>query len=690
MKIIKRDGVNLVEFDREKIVNAIIKAMGECDKGIDEDLAWEIAEDIELEFEDSDTIATVETISDRVEELLAENGRFDASRRYILFRSERAKVREQGWEMNDLQKDVYESKYRHNNESFDEFVFRVSGGNEKIAKLIRNKDFLFGGRILAGRGIDRNVSLANCTTLPPIQDNIESIFDTAKQLARMFSYGQGAGIDISNLRHRGAKVNNASKTSTGAVSFMQVFDTVSDVIGAEGRRAALLIAMDADHKDIYDFINVKNDINKINNANISVKVDDEFMKQDTQEKRDVLNALAKSSHATGEPAILAWDNNKKWHLLSDDDEYELQGVNACSEYPTTGYGTCLLSSVNLSNYVLNPYTKQAKINLEKLSKDIQNIVIGMNEVLDEAIKTHPLQEQRDVSSNYRQLGIGIMGLGDAFIKLGIKYGSKESLDISRIIMEAIRNNAFISSINLSKKFGAFPKFNYEKMSKSAYFKTLPLDIQEGIKLHGIYNSSLLSIAPAGTLSLLCDVSNGLEPLFATHFTRTTKSLGAIDKEYFIYPTVIKEVMEHLDIKEISKLPDYCVTAHDIDPFDRIDLQSVLQYYVDLAISSTINLKEEATVETVEEIYKYAHKKGLKGVSIFRDNCLRVGILNTTENKKDVNRLNKIDELKSELDKLALEELNDNPNNCPICGSKNLFHSGGCQICQDCGYSPCSI
>lgn len=677
MKIAKRNKKDLVDFDKDKIVQAIIKSMSECEKGIDEDLAWDIAEEIENEFEDIETIPTVESVADRVEELLAENGRFDASRKYILYRDERNKLRTQEWQMNDLQRDVYEKKYRFENESFDEFIDRVSGGNESISKLIRNRDFLFGGRILAGRGIDRNVSLANCTTLPPVEDNIESIFNSAKELARMFSYGQGCGIDISKLRHKGAKVNNASKTSTGAVSFMQVFDTVSDVIGAEGRRAALLIAMDANHKDILDFINIKNDLNKINNANISVKVDDDFMKQDTEEKKKVLKAIAESSWATGEPAILAWDNNKRWHLLSEDDEYKIEGVNACSEYPTTGYGTCLLGSVNLSNYVLNPFTKYAKINKDKLEKDIQTIVVGMNEVLDEAIPTHPLQKQREVSRDYRQIGIGVMSLADMFIKMGVKYGSEESIEVASEVMGVVRDNAFISSINLAKTRGSFPKFNFEKMSKSEYFKSLPKYIREEIATHGIANSSLLSIAPAGSISLLVDGSNGLEPLFATSYFRTTKSLGAIDKEYKVYASVIQELMKVKGITKEEDLPTYCVTAHNLDPFDRIKLQAELQKYVDLAISSTINLKEDTSVEVVEQIYKVAYEKGLKGVSIFRDGCLRVGILNTSQIKEE--------EVNNSKTNHSTEDLEV----CPECGGK-MVHSGGCSECLSCKYSPCSI
>lgn len=689
-KIKKRNG-EFVDFDSSKISKAITRAMRETEKGVDETLANDIAKDINDKVYEPTWIVgdvTVEIIQDMVEEYLMDSDRKDVAKQYILYRNERAKLREQSWEMNDLQRDVVNNKYRHNNESFNSFIKRVSGGNKDIAKLIRNRDFLFGGRILAGRGIDRNVSLANCTTLPPIEDNIESIFDSAKQLARMFSYGQGAGIDLSQLRPEGAKVNNASKTSTGAVSFARVFDNVSDVIGAEGRRAALLIAMDANHKDILDFINMKNDIDKINNANISVKVDDNFMKQDTKMKRKVLHEIAKGSWATGEPAILNWDNNKKWHLLSHDEDYVLAGVNACSEYPTIAYGTCVLGSINLSNYVLNPFTKNADIDIERLAKDVKTVTIAMDEVVDETIPSHPLQAQRDVGTNYRSIGIGIMGLADMFIKLGLEYGKEQSLQVVELIGKTLRDNAYETSVLLAKEKGAFPKFSYSKVKNSPYFKSLPQHIKDGIKEYGIRNNSLLSIAPTGTLSLLCGVSGGLEPIFATSFTRTTKSLNDEgDKDYKVYTKVISDLMDYYGLDDERDLPDYCVTAHDLDPFERIELQSRLQHYVDLAISSTINLNEDATVEDIEEIYKQAHKKGLKGVSIFRNNCFRVGILNTDKPKRD--KLDRIDELKEELDALANEQLKENPDKCPMCGGE-LKHSGGCSECLDCGYSPCSI
>lgn len=462
VNVIKRDN-SFVEFKSGKIVEAICKAMGETEEGVDKALALNIAGTIEQKYNLSGVTPTVEEIQDQVEELLAKNDRFECAKRYILYRNERDKLRKQGWDMDELQRDVYEKKYRHDDESFEGFLHRVSGGNKSIAKLIRNKDFLFGGRILAGRGIDRNVSLANCTTLPAIEDNIESIFETAKELARMYSYGNGVGIDISKLRPRGAKVNNASKTSTGAVSFMEILDSVGNVIGAEGRRAALLIMLDAMHDDIEEFITVKSDTNKIQNANLSVKAGGDFMKLDTPKKKDIMKKIAEYAWDNGEPALLYWQNIKNWHLLSHDDEYIIDGVNACTEFCTTAYGTCLLGSINLSNFIVNPYTADAYVDYERLKSVTRTVTVGMNEVLNEAIPTHPLKKQREVARNYMQIGTGIMGLGSAFIKLGVKYGDSESINITSQIMETIRDNTILQSIELAKEYGTYPKYNYDKI-----------------------------------------------------------------------------------------------------------------------------------------------------------------------------------------------------------------------------------
>ena len=266
MQIMKRNGVK-VEFNANKISKAIQKAMAETDKGIDKELADKVAKDAEEFFAKAGTTLSVEDASDMAEELLAVEGRFDAAKRYILYREERKEIRNKPWPMSELQRDIYENKYRNENESFGEFIKRVNGNNGKVGKAIRNRDFIFSGRILGGRGLNRNVTLSNCYVLPQPQDNIESIFDTAKESARTYSYGGGVGFDISLLRPAGSPVNNSAETTSGPVSFMELYSTTTDIIGQRGRRGALMLSMDVDHPDIIDFVSEKREIVKVTGAN---------------------------------------------------------------------------------------------------------------------------------------------------------------------------------------------------------------------------------------------------------------------------------------------------------------------------------------------------------------------------------------------------------------------------------------
>ena len=349
----KRSGV-LAEFKMGKITSAIRKAMAETSAGIDDELAETIAEEVEISFLKQEKTPTVEDIQERVEELLAELGRFDASKRYILYREERMKLREQGWQMTDLQRDIYEQKYRHENESFKDFLERVAEGNRPIQKLIRDKKFMPAGRILAGRGLHkdgRKVTLSNCYVMPKVEDNLESIFDTAKWLARTYSYGGGVGVNMSKLRPSGAKVNNAAHTTTGAVSFMELYSLVTGLIGMRGRRGALMINMDVSHPDIIEFLNIKTDLEKVTKANISVNITNEFMEavesksayqlkfkvESTGEEisrwvdaNELFTLLAKNNHDYAEPGVLFQDRINSWHLMSEDETFEFAGVNPCA------------------------------------------------------------------------------------------------------------------------------------------------------------------------------------------------------------------------------------------------------------------------------------------------------------------------------------------------------------------------
>ncbi|MGO1469910.1 MAG: adenosylcobalamin-dependent ribonucleoside-diphosphate reductase [Tissierella sp.] len=709
LKVEKRNG-NVVEFENEKIEIAITKAMSETEAGVDEKHARQISTSIEEELKD-EKVVSIEKIQDLVEIHLMKS-RPDVARKYIIYREERAKLREQGWDMTDLQRDIYEKKYRYDSESFDDFLERVSGGNSPIKKAIKDKKFMPAGRILAGRGLDkvgRKITLSNCYVMPKVEDNIESIFDTAKYLARTYSYGGGCGLTLSNLRPKGAKVNNAAATTTGAVSFMDLYSLVTGLIGMRGRRGALMLNLDCNHPDIEDFINVKNDLEKVNYANISVNIDDEFMKAIKEDReyelyfkvestgeeiskmvdaKELFRVLAKNNWNMAEPGLLYKGKIDTWHLMSEDDEFEFAGVNPCAEETLPAFGSCNLASINLSEFVKDPFTKYARFEFVKFEEMVKNGVIYLNEILDENMLLHPLPQQREMSEKLRQIGLGIMGAADCFIKLGIRYGSKESLNLIHQIGKTFINEALRQSSNMAKEDGPFPNFRKEKVLESPFLRAnADEDVLELIEEHGLRNSQLLTIPPTGSISTLIGCSNGLEPIFQVSYTRKSESLHHEDTYYKVFTPIVKEYMEKNDLSREDELPDFFTTTSNLDYKERIHVQSVWQEYIDASISSTVNVPNEFTVEDVEALYMYAWEEGLKGITIYRDGCARSGILIT--DKKDKDNLDRIDELQAEIDELAQAQLLEDPDTCPMCGG-HLNHSGGCAECQDCGYSPCSI
>ena len=354
----------------------------------------------------------------------------------------------ENWFSTDLQRDIWLKKYQHNEESFDEFFERVSGGNQKIKEFMMAKKFLPGGRIIASRGLNkenRKITYSNCYVITPPEDNIESIFECATKLARTFSYGGGCGIDISGLSPAGAKINNAAKATTGSVSFMDLYSLVTELIGQSGRRGALMISLDCSHPDVEAFIDIKNDLNKVTKANISIRITDGFMeavktddywtmsykREETGEviekkvkARDLFNKLVFNNWDMAEPGALFWDRIENWNLLSEDDRFKFAGVNPCAEEPLPAGGSCLLGSINLAEFVENPYLVSAEFDFEGFGEAVEQSVIYLNEVLEEGLPLHPLKEQRESVNNWRQIGLGIMGLGDCLIKLGLKYGSE--------------------------------------------------------------------------------------------------------------------------------------------------------------------------------------------------------------------------------------------------------------------------
>ena len=564
------------------------------------------------------------------------------------------KIEEWLGEDNQLGIDIWHRKYQRNGETFDQWLDRVSINNQYIRNLIIQKKFLPAGRILSNRGInDEKCSLSNCYVITPPEDSIESIYKTCSKLARTYSYGGGCGIDISNLAPEGAKVHNQAKATSGAVSFMDTFSQVTQQIGQNGRRGALMISISDTHPDLEKFITIKSDLNKVNYANISVRISDAFMKaveegkdwelkferketgeviSKTVKAKELFRKLCEQNWNYAEPGMLFWDRINNYNLLSNTKSFKYAGVNPCAEEPLPAGGSCNLCAINLAAFV-----KDAEFDFDDFSYVVQEAVKYQNEILTEGLKRHPLKEQQESVANYRQIGIGIMGLADMLIKLGIQYGSEEALELCDKIGTYLNYYGIKASSDLGNILGQYKDFNLEEITTTEYFKeqiesfskyNLPM-----FPFARLRNSQLFTIAPTGTISTMIGVSGGIEPIFANYYERTTKSLYGKDVKYKVYTPIVKQYMDEHNIKDDTQLPKYFVTSSDIPVYNRINMQAVWQKHIDASISSTVNLPNEATIEDVENLYMYAWKNGLKGITVYRAGCVREGILVATPKKE---------------------------------------------------------
>lgn len=551
---------------------------------------------------------------------------------------------------------IWRNKYQHNGESFEQWLDRVSGKEERVKELIREQKFIFAGRILANRGVtDRKVTYSNCYVGAPPEDNLESIFDAGSKMARTFSYGGGIGLDVSKLRPKGVRVNNAAQTTSGATTFMDLYSYITGLIAQNGRRGAAMLSLSCEHPDLEEFINLKSNLDVCTKANISVRMTDAFMKAvDKNEEfvlhftmeegskitkivnaREMFKLLALRNWEMAEPGILYWDRISNYNMMQGTG-FHYAGTNPCGEQALPAFGACLLGSLNLSNFVYNPFQEHAYIDFSALSEAVETAVYALNEVLTEGISLHPLKEQRDTVAKWRQIGLGTLGLGDMLIKLGIKYGSEESFQIIHTIYRDIAQTAIKASLKLAKEKGAFSACTEDirkAIVNSDFIKNLmlPDSVLKDIETYGLYNSQLLTCAPTGTIGTMLQVSTGVEPNFAFSYNRRTVSLNNEETTYKVETKIVKDFKAATGATE---LPDYFVASADIDYHDRIKVQAMLQTYIDASISSTINLPHETTVEQVFDLYMEAWRQGLKGVTIFRDGCKRQGILTTDKKPKE--------------------------------------------------------
>jgi len=557
--------------------------------------------------------------------------------------------------------DIWRKKYQNGNESFQDWLDRVSANNPDVARLILDKKFLFGGRILANRGLQNNgtkITYSNCYVISPPEDNLESIFDCASKLARTFSYGGGVGIDLSKLAPRGSKINNAAKTTSGSVSFMDLYSLITGLIAQAGRRGALMISLDCNHPDLEEFINIKSDLTKVTKANISIRMTDEFLtavknKSDynlTYTRMETGEVITKKINAYGlfkkiaatnwdyaEPGVIFWDKITNYNLLTGNPEFEYAGVNPCAEEPLPSGGSCLLGSINLAEFVRNK-----QFDFDDFNRTVDIAVKALNDVLDEGLPLHPLEEQRQSVADWRQIGLGIMGLADCLIRMELKYGSDESIKFCDGIGFSMIRQAMRTSAMLADELGAYAKCD-SSIPESDFFKN---NASEEIRseVTKLRNSQLLTCAPTGSLSTMLGISGGIEPIYANYYTRKTESLHGKDVEYKVYTPIVEQYMKDNNITDDKDLPDYFVTSQQLDYKSRVDMQAIWQKHIDASISSTVNLPHSATVEDIENLYLYAWEQGLKGITIYRAGCKRDGILtlNSDESPAEAVKENKFD------------------------------------------------
>lgn len=553
---------------------------------------------------------------------------------------------------NELGYDIWNNKYRYNNESFDEWLDRVSNGNSKIRQLVKDKKFLFGGRTLANRGTNREGSYSNCYSSGYVPDDLKEILDINSKIALTYKAQGGQGLSLSHIRPKGSPIGKTYE-SDGIVPFMKLFNTTTETISQGGsRKGALMMSIDVWHKEAATFVTIKTDLNQINKANLSLEIDDEFMQ--AVEKGGVIkhiikeynghtieynvdvdklwNLICKCAHDTAEPGIMFTNRFRNYNLMEFVDDYQIETSNPCGEQPLPKHGACNLSSINLSEYVNNPYTDKAKFNFSAFIDDIPYMVEAMDDILTENLPNHALIEQRQMAEKYRNVGIGIMGLGSMLFKLGLKYGSEEANKVIHIIMSSLFRNAVLSSVKLARTRGNFPGYS-SKIWDSNIIKNNFNDKEiEGLKREGkLRNCSLLSIAPTGSIGTMLGITTGMEPAFALSYKRRTVSLNKEEEK--IYSVDIDEVSDYKNVTGNTELPDYFVTAYDIPWKDRVKVQAMLQQSCDTGISSTVNLPANTTVEEVGQLYLEAWKAGLKGVTIYCDGS-RDPILSTTITKKE--------------------------------------------------------
>jgi ribonucleoside-diphosphate reductase alpha chain len=489
----------------------------------------------------------------------------------------------------------------------------------------------------------------NCYVIPVKEDSIESIFEWMKEAARTYSLGGGVGTDISVLRPRGAPVNNAARSSTGSVSFMELFSLTTGTIGQSGRRGALMITIADDHPDVLDFVKIKRNLDKVRYANISVRVSDALMHaveedsdwelrfdnskshlRKTVRARDLWNELIKGARDHAEPGLIFWDTIRRWST-SEYNGMHVTTTNPCSEIPLESYGCCNLGNINLAAFVTDSFTFKAHVDWQHLEAALRFATRFLDNVLDYNAEKHPLQDQKVASLKSRRIGVGFTGLGDMLIKLGHKYDTDEAIGFVDKLFDRIKNIVYDASVDLAQEKGVFPAYDAVQHLNGAFLTTLQREVVEHIRTNGLRNVALLTVPPVGSGAALAGVTSGIEPIFDISYTRRSESLS--QETFKVYHPLVHEYMERFGLTREEDLPPFFVTAHQIRADMRVKMQAAIQKHIDHSISSTVNLPRETPPEEVERIYFLAWKLGAKGITVYREGS-REGILITDQQTKE--------------------------------------------------------
>ncbi|HYM91996.1 MAG TPA: adenosylcobalamin-dependent ribonucleoside-diphosphate reductase, partial [bacterium] len=471
--------------------------------------------------------------------------------------------------------------------------------------------------------------------IPIKDDSIEAIFQWMKEAARTYSLGGGVGGDISVLRPAGAPVNNAARTSTGSISFMELMSLTTGTIGQSGRRGALMITIADHHPDVLEFVRIKRNLNRVRFANISVRLSDAFMRaveadepwelhfenervdvRRTVRAREVWDELVRGARDFAEPGVIFWDAIKRWST-SEYNGMNVVTTNPCSEIPLEPYGACCLGNLNLAAFVNDEFSPEAQVDWPHLEQALRLATRFLDDVLDYNADKHPLPEQREASLYSRRIGVGFTGLGDMLCKLRLKYDTDEAIEFVDRFFDRAKNIIYDESVNLAREKGVFPGYNRERHLQGRFLQTLDPAVLERIQEHGLRNVALLTVPPVGSGASLAGTTSGIEPIFDLGYTRRSESLS--QETFKVSHPLVKDYMERFGLASEEELPAFFVTAHEIRPEMRVRMQAAIQKHIDHSISSTVNCPGETTAEDVAKIYFLAWQLGCKGITVYRAN-----------------------------------------------------------------------